>query len=240
MSPKASSDKRSRQGSNGGGRGGSNGKAVPPAAQITPRGLATKASLVRAARGVFERDGFLEARIADINAAAGTATGSFYSYFGSKEKIFEAVADELNKEMHNPPSLEVLLGDDEGLVARVAETHRTYLRAYKRNAQLMRVVEEVTNINDDFRRERTAGAQTIMRGNTETIRKLQAEGRADPGLDPLTAGRTLSVIVSRAAYVNFVLEDERTFGKLANTLTRLWINSLKIPVSAKALASLDG
>jgi AcrR family transcriptional regulator len=194
---------------------------------------------VRAARGVFERDGFLEARIADITEEAGTATGSFYSYFDSKEKIFEAVAAELNQEMHNPPSLEVLLGDDDDLVARIEETHRAYLRAYKRNARLMRVIEEVTNINDDFRRERTASAQVIMRGNTETIRTLQAEGRADPELDPLTAGRTLSVIVSRAAYVNFVLEDERTFRKLANTLTRLWINSLQIPVSAKSLAALD-
>jgi AcrR family transcriptional regulator len=206
----------------------------------TPRGHATRAALVRSARGVFERDGFLEARIADITDEAGTATGSFYSYFESKEKIFEAVAEELNEEMHNPPSLDALHGDDDGLVARVNTSHREYLRAYKRNARLMRVVEEVTNINDDFRHERTASAQTIVRANTETIRRLQKDGRADPDLDPLSTARTLSVIVSRAAYVHFVLEGERNFGKLANTLTRIWINSLRIPLPKGAFAALEG
>ncbi|MFT3864178.1 MAG: TetR family transcriptional regulator [Solirubrobacterales bacterium] len=210
-----------------------------PSAPITPRGLATQAALVRAARGVFERDGFLDARIADIAKEAGSATGSFYSYFQSKEAIFGAVVDALNEEMHNPPSLEVLLGQAEGLVARVAESHRGFLRAYKRNVDLMRVIDEVTNISDDFRRRRAADAQPIMRSNTKVVRQLQAEGRADADLDPATAGRTLSVIVSRSAYVAFVLDEERSFAKLAKTLTRIWINSLQVPVAAAELAALD-
>ncbi|MFT3864155.1 MAG: TetR/AcrR family transcriptional regulator [Solirubrobacterales bacterium] len=201
-----------------------------PSAPTTPRGLATRAALVRAARGVFERDGFLDARIADITKEAGTAIGSFYSYFEGKESIFEAVVEALNEEMHNPPSLEVLLGDEEGLVGRVADSHREYLRAYKRNVDMMRVIDEVTNVNDGFRRLRAADAQKIMRENTKVVRKLQAEGRIDPALDAAMTGRTLSVIVSRSAYVSFVLEEETSFAKLARTLTRIWLNSLKIPV----------
>ena len=54
---------------------------------------------MRAAREVFERDGFLDARIADITATARTATGSFYTYFTSKEEIFLAVVDELSDEV---------------------------------------------------------------------------------------------------------------------------------------------
>ena len=59
----------------------------------TPRGLARRSRLVRAAQTIFERDGFLEARITDITAEASTATGSFSTYFTSKEEIFLAVVD---------------------------------------------------------------------------------------------------------------------------------------------------
>jgi hypothetical protein len=38
---------------------------------VSARGLRSRAALVRAARAVFERDGFLEARIVDICAEAG-------------------------------------------------------------------------------------------------------------------------------------------------------------------------
>src|SRR5690242_16840281 len=53
---------------------------------LTPRGQRTRAALIAAARTVFERDGFINARITDIAETAGTAHGSFYSYFTSKEE----------------------------------------------------------------------------------------------------------------------------------------------------------
>lgn len=193
---------------------------------------------MQAARPIFERDGFLDARIADITDEAGTATGSFYSYFDSKEEIFEAVVDQLREEMHHPVSLDVLLNPSDRLVPLIVKHHRGYLRAYKRNAGLMRVVEEVLNISDDFRRSWTTHAQPVILGNRDAVLQLQEEGRADPALDPLIAGRMLSVLVSRAAYVTFVLERERTIGKLANNLTRMWLNVLKVPVPNGDLAAL--
>jgi AcrR family transcriptional regulator len=69
---------------------------------VSARGARTREALVRAAREVFERDGFLDARIADIASAAGVATGSFYTYFNSKEDAFAAVIDELSDEMLHP------------------------------------------------------------------------------------------------------------------------------------------
>ena len=54
---------------------------------------------------------------------------------------------------------------------------RGYLEAYYRNAKMMSVIEEVTSINEDFRRERTARAQPYMNGNVATILALQKAGR---------------------------------------------------------------
>ena len=56
------------------------------------KGMQTRARLLDAAKVVFERDGFLDARIADIAETAQLAIGSFYHYFDSKEQIFREIA----------------------------------------------------------------------------------------------------------------------------------------------------
>jgi AcrR family transcriptional regulator len=204
----------------------------------TARGLATQAALIRAARKVFERDGFLDARVIDITATAGTALGSFYSYFENKEEIFVAVVEELNEEGLHPPMLDYLADQGTDVVASIATHHRAYLEAYQRNAKLMRVTEQVTNVSDSFRRQRTARAQRFMEANAAAIQLLQETGRADRALDPVTASRALSTMVSRTAYVTFILEEEggESIEGLVETLTRLWVNALKVPAQENALA----
>ena len=53
--------------------------------------------------------------------------------------------------------------------------------------------------------------------------RLQRERRADPRLDPLIAARALSLMLSRSAYVTFVLEEEgsESIDSLPETPTRL-------------------
>jgi AcrR family transcriptional regulator len=158
----------------------------------TARGLARQAALVRAAQTVFERDGFRDARIADITATARTATGSFYAYFNGKQEVFLAVVEALDQVGLHPPTLAYLTephADAAALLADIAAHHRAYLETYHRNAKMMRVVEEVTNIDAAFRRGRTARAQPWIAGNREAIRRLQREARADPELDPVSAAR---------------------------------------------------
>jgi hypothetical protein len=49
----------------------------------------------------------------------------------------------------------------------------------------------------------------------------------------LTAARALPLMLSRSAYVTFVLEEEgaESIEGLAETLTRLWVNALRIPLA---------
>ena len=211
-------------------------RAVEPR---TSRGQATRAALIKGARHVFERDGFLDARVVDIAREAGTALGSFYTYFENKEEIFSAVVEELERdEMLRPPSLAYLTSEDEDPVELIARNHRAYLEAYLRNAKLMRVMEEVTNISEGFRHRRTTRAQPTVKANTEAIRELQRAGRVDPALDPLRTARALSGMVSRDAYITFVLEEETSIDGLAETLTRLWVNALKLRVDERSLERL--
>lgn len=196
----------------------------------TARGARTRALLVRAARTVFERDGYLDARLRDITEEAGTAAGSFYTYFSSKEEIFAAVLEEVQEEMLHPHVREIT--DDDDPIAVIEASNRAYLRAYQRNAALMGLLEQVSTIDENFREVRQRRAQAFARRNVQSVRDLQARGLVDADLDPILATAALSHMVSRTAYAAYVLGEEYDFENLVFTLTRLWANALRIPTAA--------
>ncbi len=196
----------------------------------SPRGRATKATLVEAARRVFERDGFVGARIADIGAEAGLATGSFYTYFKDKNEIFAAVMEAVQEEMLHPILSEPPAGS--GPVAMIEAANRAYLESYRRNARLMGLMEQVANVDEEFRELRRRRAAAFAVRNAGSIARLQEQGLADPGLDPELASKALSGMVSRVAYSTYVLGEKAPLEKLVATLTRLWASALRLPDEA--------
>jgi AcrR family transcriptional regulator len=202
----------------------------PPA---TERGLRTRAALVAAARQVFERDGYLDARLIDITRAAHCSAGTLYTYFSGKEDIFAAVLEVAQEDMLHPGMPHVSGDDDPAAVIKAS--NRAYLKAYKRNSKLMALLEQVANIDPEFRELRTSRSNAFVRRNARSIAKLQAKGQADPDLDPLFAARALSAMMSRVAFGHFVTREDRddtpmaTDEDLVQIVTRLWVNALRIP-----------
>jgi AcrR family transcriptional regulator len=200
----------------------------PPA---SARGARTREALVAAARVVFERDGYLDARITDISAEAGVASGSFYTYFTSKEDAFAAVMEQVGEEMLHPRLREIADRDDP--VGVIEAANRAYLGAYRRNASLMGLMEQVAQVDEGFRRVRLERARAFARRNAQAIARLQQHGLADPELNPQLAAQAMGAMVSRMAYLRYV----QGFGTasaeaLVQTLTRLWVNALDIPARA--------
>jgi AcrR family transcriptional regulator len=196
-------------------------------APVSARGARTRTALVQAAREIFERDGFLDARITDITARAGVAAGSFYTYFTSKEEVLAAVLEDVEEEMLHPRLRELADGDDP--VSVIETANRAYLAAYRRNAKLMALMEQVSHIDEEFRRLRLRRARAFTQRNARALVRLQQQGVADPGLDPQLAARALSAMVSRIAYLRYV----QGFGSespetLVRMLTRLWVGALGI------------
>jgi AcrR family transcriptional regulator len=194
----------------------------------TARGARTRAALVTAARTVFERDGYLNARLTDITAEASCSTGSFYTYFNNKEEVFAAVLEEAQEEMLHPHVREVT--DSEDPVAVIEASNRAYLEAYERNAKLMRLLEQVATIDDNFRELRRRRGALFTQRNARSIRDLQARGLADPELDPVIAARALSAMVGRIAHSVYILGDHIDREQLVGTLTRLWANALCLEI----------
>ena len=184
-----------------------------------------RAAQTGAARRVFERDGYVGARITDIAEEAGVAHGSFYSHFDGKRAIFAAVMAEVEEEMLHPGPALPAAGPDP--VAVIEAANRAYLEAYQRNARLMALLEQVATVDEGFRELRRRRSAAFLARNARAVRRLQRAGRADPDLDPELASLALSTLVSRSAYAAFVLGDPPVdIEPLAATLTRLWVNAL--------------
>jgi AcrR family transcriptional regulator len=192
----------------------------------TARGARTRAALVTAARTVFERDGYLHARLTDITAEANCSTGSFYTYFTNKKEIFAAVLEETQEEMLHPHVREVAGTEDP--IAVIEASNRAYLTTYRRNAKLMKLLEQVSTIDEDVRELRRRRGAAFAQRNAASIRDLQERGLADPELDPLISAQALSAMVGRMANSSYVLGDEVPFEQLVATLTRLWANALHL------------
>jgi AcrR family transcriptional regulator len=194
---------------------------------VTVRGARTRAGLIAAARKVFERDGYLDAKLTAITKAAGCATGSFYTYFASKEEIFAAVLDEAQRDMMHPGMDRLSDADDPYTVLEAS--NRAYLEAYRRNAKLMGLLEQVAQVVPEFRALSTRRGDAFIRRNAAGIADLQRRGIADTDVDSLLASRALSGMVSRLAYSAFVLDevDGADFEALVSTVTRLWASALR-------------
>ncbi|MFC7304549.1 TetR/AcrR family transcriptional regulator [Streptomyces monticola] len=190
------------------------------------RGVRTRNALIAAAREVFERDGYLDARITDISKAAHVASGSFYTYFTSKEEIFQALVEQVQEEMLHPHLRERTgITDTRKLIDA---SNREYLRAYKKNARLMALFEQVAQIDEKFMKLRIERGNAFARRNAKLIRTLQDDGEADRDLDPLVTAHALSVMVSRMAYMVFVLGQRIPFERLVTTLNQIWANALQL------------
>lgn len=196
----------------------------------TPRGLRTRASLVAAARTVFERDGFIDSRLTDITKEARCSTGTFYTYFDSKEEALAAVLQEAQDDMLHPgPPQEHHA--NRTVVESLDAGNRAYIEAYKRNAKLMLLLEQVASIDPKFRRLRLDRGKAFAKRNCKWIKKLQDEGFADSSLDPVMSANALSLMVGRMAYYKYALEEPGwgTDDLLVETATKLWVNALGIP-----------
>jgi AcrR family transcriptional regulator len=185
-------------------------------------------SLIQAAREIFERDGFVSARITDIADRAGVAHGSFYSHFPDKRAALAAVLDEVQEEMLQPGATPTAEESDPAALIELA--NRAYLEAYQRNARLMVLLEQVATVDEDFLRLRMQRTDAFVRRNAKAIRRLQRAGLADPELDPSLASLAISAMVSRTAYATLGIGGKPVdFERLVATLNRLWMNALRIP-----------
>jgi AcrR family transcriptional regulator len=191
----------------------------------SPKGHRTRSRIVEAGQAIFERDGFQQARIADISAAAGVSHGLFYHYFRSKEELFRVIADDVETRL-----LAIDYSDADSAPIdqfdRIRLANRSYIRAYKREAKIMAVIEEVSRYDDDVRRARLKRDDFLAARLEASIIRLQSRKLADPRVDGRYAATALGGMVARFSEQMFVGGGKFDEDAAVEQLTLLWANAL--------------
>jgi AcrR family transcriptional regulator len=191
------------------------------------KGAQTRARLVKAAKEIFERDGFLDARILDIAKRAKVSYGSFYHYFDSKEQIFREVAQAQEERLTAPG--EQSDGDqDPSTYERIRRANRRYLERYRSEAKIMGVIEQVSRYDPYVNAARMASQKHFAARSEQAIRRLQKEGKADPRLNPAIVSDALGAMVGRFAEL-WLTQGYRSydFDEAVEQLTLIWAKALE-------------
>lgn len=194
----------------------------------TIRGRETRQRLLDAARVVFERDGFLQARIADICDEAGISHGSFYTYFLSKEEVFTEIVDAVELDL-----LSVRTGPDHRTpIERIRAANRHYLEVYRENADLLSVINQVATFDPEVMAARVERHKAFAHAIERRIREYQREHIADRELDPWFAAYALGGMVATMAEHMFIQRMDDDMELAVEQLTTLWANAIGLRIEA--------
>jgi AcrR family transcriptional regulator len=158
------------------------GRARPPSAQsgrqADERPPAMK--LLIAAEELFGERSYHRTTVADICARAGMATGSFYSYFGSKAEIFAAVVRTINTDLRR--AMKTALENTDGS-QRASEraSFRAYFDMLSQRPWIDRIVRESEFIDPALFREYY---EHLARGYARGVRVAQMAHEVDARYDP--------------------------------------------------------
>lgn len=152
----------------------------------------TEAELKAAAIRVFDRVGYLNAKITEITAEAGRATGSFYKHFAGKEKLLEALLADLLTEgdaSAGMPGHGTDFGDREAVRYHVA----VYWNFYRRHRTVMVALQQAATVDESFAERSQQMIEPDLRHIADHLAGLDLPG------DPLVVASMFTSLVSTFA-----------------------------------------
>jgi AcrR family transcriptional regulator len=198
----------------------------------TERGRLSRQQLIRAARFVFERDGFLHARIADICDEAKMSHGSFYTYFVSKEEIFQEVVDTVEIDLLRIDPVP----EETDPIERIRAANRHYLVTYLENSKILQVIQQVATFDPEVRQTRVQRQDAFAHAIERRIREYQKQNLSNAELDPWLAANALGGMVAFVADQLASRDQPMDLDFAAEQLTLLWANAIGLHMSTKSYA----
>jgi len=182
----------------------------------------TRDELLDAARRSFARWGYANTTVERIVDEAGLARGSFYTYFESKADLFRHLVNTIERDIAAQVATitDAQRGD---VVGNLLQSNRNYLRVVAANADLYRLVEEMAAHDHEVRANREKSRRRHVRRVADTIRRWQANGRADRGIDPDLTAAALVAMLSGFAQSMHATRTASEDDIAARRLTDIWV-----------------
>ena len=198
----------------------------PAERALSGRGQPTRDRLVEVAWEVFSDQPYRNVRIAEIAARAGVSTGSFYSYFDSKEALFRVVAGMALEQMFAYDRIDPE-NQDQNPVRDVAYGIRQFFLCCLRNRTVALSVEEVRLIDNDVRLNRRGALMQGAKRLERWIRSYQEQGICDPDVDPWFTALALQSMTVNLAYDQLVFRDRpQDIDPLVAAVTPIWARAV--------------
>ena len=164
--------------------------ASPGKEPRTARGRETLRRLLDAAAAEFGERGFHEASVSGITRRAGTALGSFYTYFDSKDAIFSALVRDMSASVARAAAAAVSPGSTG--VMREREALSGFLAFAREHKELYRIIDEAEFADPVAYRAHYLGtAERITRRFDESV----AAGAMTPGDNEVRAWAVMGMNV---------------------------------------------
>ncbi|MEM8917547.1 MAG: TetR/AcrR family transcriptional regulator [Pseudomonadota bacterium] len=186
----------------------------------TERGRKTLRKLLDAAAIEFGERGFHEASISGITRRAGTALGSFYTYFDSKEEIFQALVQDLSGrvKLHAAARLE---GDKDALTGE-RDALSAFLEFARDHKEIYRIIDESEFVDpESYRKHYENTAQRIL----ERLQTGGEQGDLRPDLEEAHAWAVMGMNVFLGLKYA-IWSDDRTPEDIAEIASSILQNGL--------------
>lgn len=186
----------------------------------TSRGWKTQRKILDAAEFEFGESGFHNASISGITIRAGVALGTFYTYFESKEEIFQALVTDMSRRTH------------EWIAARVADapdrltSERLGIEAYiefaRQHKGIYRIMSEAEFLATESYRAHYEG---FARGYRRNLEKAAEDGEIRRGDSEAWAWAIMGIAVFLG--MRFVVMDEsKSPAEVAEIMTDFIANGI--------------
>jgi len=181
----------------------------------TDRGRRTRNKLLEAAEIEFGEKGFHEAGISGITYRAGVALGTFYTYFESKEEIFQALVRYMSRRTREWIAERVAGAPDRLTAERMGiEAFIEFARQHK---SIYRIITEAEFVAPREYREHYQGFGAAYRANLE---KAARKGEIREGDFETWSWSIMGIIVFLGMrYAEW--DDSRPAAEIAETVTDL-------------------
>jgi len=127
----------------------------------TPRGERTLRKILDAARVEFGERGFSEASIVGITQRARVALGTFYTYFDSKEEVFQALVRDMSEQVRL--AVAPALSGDGDAIERERKALVAFLKLIQSRKEAYRIVDEAEIVDPEgYRRHYEGAAERIV------------------------------------------------------------------------------
>ncbi len=173
--------------------------------------------LLDAAALEFGEKGFHEASISAITRRAGTALGSFYTYFESKDAIFRALVKDMSAQVAREAGEAVAPKTDPFEIERAAL--QSFLDFAREHKEIYRIIDEAEFVDPaSFREHYETTAARIL----DRLKKGENEGKFREGMDEAHAWALMgmNVFLGLRYAVWSESTDAERIAELANTMLR--------------------